>query len=236
MSYHFYQPINNRTQQIRNENLNSDIFLNEGYINQMNSTTTMNVISFPRIKSRNNINNKVKRSNSSINLDYKFYKILKKNPLKPKHKHNSLNKYTTGTFPFYFGTQGRDDEVLKKINIIDRGNKKHEMLTYMASRREIEKIKNAKKFKKEMKIAKINLKLINQKNIEEKKIKNELINLSRNKLRKTRRYYTNIMDKKNNDSNISINSIIHNERKYVMKKGKLMHRFYEIMNNLKKEK
>ena len=236
MSYHFYQPINNRTQQIRNENLNSDIFLNEGYINQMNSTTTMNVISFPRIKSRNNINNKVKRSNSSINLDYKFYKILKKNPLKPKHKRNSLNKYTTGTFPFYFGTQSRDDEVLKKINIIDRGNKKHEMLTYMASRREIEKIKNAKKFKKEMKIAKINLKLINQKNIEEKKIKNELINLSRNKLRKTRRYYTNIMDKKNNDSNISINSIIHNERKYVMKKGKLMHRFYEIMNNLKKEK
>ena len=236
MSYHFYQPINNRTQQIRNENLNSDIFLNEGYINQMNSTTTMNVISFPRIKSRNNINNKVKRSNSSINLDYKFYKILKKNPLKPKHKRNSLNKYTTGTFPFYFGTQDRDDEVLKKLNIIDRGNKKHEMLTYMASRREIEKRKNAKKFKKEMKIAKINLKLINQKNIEEKKIKNELINLSRNKLRKTRRYYTNIMDKKNNDSNISINSIIHNERKYVMKKGKLMHRFYEIMNNLKKEK
>ena len=236
MSYHFYQPINNRTQQIRNENLNSDIFLNEGYINQMNSTTTMNVISFPRIKSRNNINNKLKRSNSSINLDYKFYKILKKNPVKLRHKRNSLYKYTTGTFPFYFGTQDRDDEVLKKLNIIDRGNKKHEMLTYMASRREIEKRKNSKKFKKEMKIAKINLKLINQKNMEEKKIKNELINLSRNKLRKTRRCYTNLLDKKNSNSTISINSIIHNERKYVMKKGKLMHRFYEIMNNLKKEK
>ena len=236
MSYHFYQPINNRTQQIRNGNLNSDIFLNEGYINQMNSTTTMNVISFPRIKSRNNINNKLKRSNSSINLDYKFYKILKKNPVKPRHKRNSLYKYTTGIFPFYFGTQDRDDEVLKKLNIIDRGNKKHEMLTYMASRREIEKRKNANKFKKEMKIAKINLKLINQKNMEEKKIKNELINLSRNKLRKTRRCYTNLLDKKNSNSTISINSIIHNERKYVMKKGKLMHRFYEIMNNLKKEK
>ena len=96
-----------------------------------------------------------------------------------------------------------------------------------------------------MKLAKINMKLINQRNIEEQKIKNELNNLKYNKLRKTRnrpkiKYKNfnsaNTLNKKNSVSNISINNIIDNERKLAMKKGKLMHRFYEIMNNLKSKK
>ena len=58
--------------------------------------------------------------------------------------------------------------------IINKGNQKHERLTYIETKKENQKKKNAKKFMKEMKLAKINLKLINQKHIEERKIKNDI--------------------------------------------------------------
>ena len=122
--------------------------------------------------------------------------------------------------------------------IINKGNQKHERLTYIETKKENQKKKNAKKFMKEMKLAKINLKLINQKHIEERKIKNGLINLNRNKLRRTKNFCTNISNKENKNSNIhiKINNIIDNERKLVMQKDKLMHRFYQIMKNSKEKK
>ena len=231
-SYYFYQPIYNKSHQVKKrKNSNDNIY-------RTNSTSNINLINFPCLKSRN-FNYKLERSKSSKNIiDYKFYKILKKFPLTPRHKQNLLDEYISGKSPFYFGAQNNQDEVLKKLMIINKGNQKHERLTYIETKKENQKKKNAKKFMKEMKLAKINLKLINQKHIEERKIKNGLINLNRNKLRRTKNFCTNISNKENKNSNIhiKINNIIDNERKLAMKKGKLMHRFYEIMNNLKSKK
>ena len=238
-TYYFYhQPKYNRTQQKKIRNMKNDILLSKGSY-QTNSTSNINLINFPCIKSRNN-NNKLERSNSSKNnIYYKFYKLLKKFPLTPKHKLNLLNDNILSTSPFYFGTQNDQDEILKKINIINKGNHKHQMLTNIETKKENQKKKSAKQFMKEMKLVKINLKLINKKNIEERKIKHELINLSKNKLRRTRSLCTNISsNKKNRNSNIhiKINNIMNNERKLVIHKDKLMHRFYEIMKNFKEKK
>ena len=252
-SFYLYHPMFNKIHLTKDKNLytNTNTFYSStGNIFHSNSTSYANSINFPLIiKSHNNFdifNSKMKRTKSTINLiDYKFYKILKREPLTPTHKPKINYQDSIGASPFYLGSQSKEDELLEKIMKINTGNKKHEMLAYIASKKEKDKKRNVKKFMKEMKLAKINMKLINQRNIEEQKIKNELNNLKYNKLRKTRnrpkiKYKNfnsaNTLNKKNSVSNISINNIIDNERKLAMKKGKLMHRFYEIMNNLKSKK
>ena len=215
---------------------------NRSYIFQ--SSTKQSTNNFPFINSYNLKPNSKRAKSFKQSVDYKFYKLIKKSPLTTKNSKRRKNFYypeivSKSPFNFDFKT---DDEMLKRIKLINKGNKKHKILSAIASKREIEKRKKALKFLHEMKLRKINIRLIKKKVIEEKKIMVSEFNNSQRKNKKnifrlkkisfehpqtTKNLYRN-----NSESVFSFNKLINNERKMVFKKDKLMHRFHEIMHKL----
>ena len=96
-----------------------------------------------------------------------------------------------------------------------------------------------------MKLTKINVKLMKKRDIEEQKKINILNNLKQKRKKKIKKFKnisfehpktTKNINNSNKFSIISFSSLIDNERKLVIKKDKLMHRFHEIMNKLKSKK
>ena len=223
----------NRTFIIDNKNyINSNTNLNS-YLNS--SLTSKN---FPFIKSY--FNSGIKRSKSfKENVDYKFYKILKKYPLTPKNNKKKIffcpGIVSKSPFNFEFKDQ---DEMIKRIKRINKGNKKHKILCDIAHKKEIEKRKKARKFLDEMRLNKINIRLVKRKIVEEKKVMNELNNSHKKKIFRLKNmsfeypHTTKNLYNSNSGTIISFRKLFDKERKLVIKKDKLMHRFHEIMNKI----
>jgi len=223
-------------------NQNSDT----GSIIKPNSITNNIIINnFPEIKTNFN-NNTMKRTKSTkYSVDYKFYKLLRRSSLTPNRKRVFLYDNSIDKSPFNFCLKDKEDEIIKRLKIINKGNKKHQILCDIANKKEIEKRKKAKEFFKEMKLTKINFKLMKKRDIEEQKKINILNNLKQKRKKKIKKFKnisfehpktTKNISNSNKFSIISFSSLIDNERKLVIKKDKLMHRFHEIMNKLKSKK
>ena len=197
-------------------------------------------LDYPSIKLNN-----MKRVNSyksfkKTSLDYKFYKLLKKNRSVQKNS-NFFFPNIIDKSPFNFNLKDEEAEIIKKIKNINKGNKKHRILSELAFKKETQKRKNIKEFMNEMKLYRINIKLVKKQNIEEKKKKKEILNLQIKKMKKLTHTSFDSMDKgaksaKNKYKILTINNLFDKERKLIFKRDKLMHRFHEIMNKLKVQK
>ena len=108
----------------------------------------------------------IKRNSSCQNFKInKFYKLFKK--YKPKEKiKKTMNVIDKDTFIF---NKDEKEEILKKYSEIMKGNEKHRNLCEIARKKEIKKKKSIIKFKNRMKMMENNLKIIESKNLEEKK-------------------------------------------------------------------
>ena len=124
---------------------------------------------------------KVKRlkKNFSTKQTFKnFYKSLKSTWSQSKrHFYPSIIDKNT----FNFNLSDENSELIKRTFIINKGNLKHNYLTKIANKKEIEKINSAKEFRNRMKIMKNNLEIIKKKNLEEKIKINKLILFSTEK-------------------------------------------------------
>lgn len=236
-SYTLYNRFPRKLFFIKN-NQNSDT----GSIIKPNSITNNIIINnFPEIKTNFNYNT-LKRSNSTkYSVDYKFYKLLRRSSLTPNKKRVFLYENIIDKSPFNFCLNDKEDEIIKRLKIINKGNIKHQILCDIASKKEIEKRKKAKKFFQEMKLKKINVKLMKKRDIEEQKKINILNNLEHKRKKRIKKFRnisfehpktTKNISHSNRFSIISFSSLIDNERKLVIKKDKLMHRFHEIMNKI----
>ena len=93
-----------------------------------------------------------------------------------------------------------------------------------------------------MKLTKINIRLLKKKVIEEKKIMNEFNSMNFTHTKKIIKLKNIVFDSPKTTKNIydinpggeilSFNKLFDNERKLIIKKGRLMHRFHEIMNKI----
>ena len=109
---------------------------------------------------------KIIRNSSCKNFNNnKFYKLFKK--YKPKDKiKNTINVIDKNTFIF---NKDEKEEVIRRHIDIMKGKEKHRNLQEIAGKKNFKKIKSNIKFKNRMKIMKNNLKIIESKNLEEKK-------------------------------------------------------------------
>ena len=244
-SYSLYKSFFKNPPKIRINQNRTYLIENRSCIFQSSSSSSNQ--NFPSIKSifNKNPNHSLKRSKSfKQSVDYKFYKLLKKSPLTPKHGRNKFFNYREiiDKSPFNFDFKG-EDEIIKRIKKINKGNKKHKILSELANKKQIEKRKKTKKFLNEMKLTKINIRLVKKKVLEEKKIMiNEFNNLQQKHKKKIIRLKNISFEHPQTNKNlyhnnsgtiISLNKLFDKERKMVIKKDKLMHRFHEIMSKLK---
>lgn len=222
---------------------NRTFFFDRSSLYKSNSNTTSSNINFPFIKKSNNYIHNVKRTKSfKKTVDYKFYKLLQKTPLTPKNRNfNFYYPEIIDKSPFNCNLKDEQDETLKRIKKINKANKKHKILCDLAYKKEIKKRKEAKKFFKDMKLTKINIKLVKKKEIEEQKLINGFKNLRLHRIKKMHKLQYNSFEHpkttaKNifdlNGTALSINNLFEKERKLVLRKDKLMHRFHEIMNKI----
>ena len=149
---------------IKNERLlhsNSTLTLYKNHINDRKILDNINKnipILYPTI---------IKRNSSCQNFKInKFYKLFQK--YKPKEKiKRTINVIDKDTFIF---NKDEKEEILKKYSEIMKGNEKHRNLCEIARNKEIKKKKSIIKFKNRMKMMENNLKIIESKNLEEKKV------------------------------------------------------------------
>ena len=240
-SYTLYNSFYNNLSKIR-LNQNRSFLFERSNIFQLSTNTNSVNNNFPFIKSNINPNPNLKRSKSfKKNLDYKFFKLLKKGSLTPNNQKRKFN-YPEIIDKCCFNFNLKDeDETIKRIKEINKGNKKHKILSDIALKKEIIKRKKAKQFFNEMKLTKINIRLVKKKVIEEKKIINEFHNMQLKRTKKILKLKRISFDhprttknvSNNSCSTLSLNNLLDKERKLVIKKGRLMHRFHEIMNKIK---
>ena len=190
---------------IKNERLihsNSTLTLYKNHINDRKILDNINKnipILYPTI---------IKRNSSCQNFKInKFYKLFQK--YKPKEKiKRTINVIDKDTFIF---NNDEKEEILKKYSEIMKGNEKHRNLCEIARKKEIKKKKSIIKFKNRMKMMENNIKIIESKNLEEKKtlLKLNKKNNSNNKYKiylkeqkrqiKLRKYINdNLVDNNNN--------------------------------------
>lgn len=232
-SYILYNPFLSKTTKSNNQNQNRTFFFAPQQVNIKSDKSSESLSpKFKRIRSYKSFN-----KNS---LDYKFYKLLKKSP-KPKKNSNFFLPEIIDKSPFNFNLKDEEAEIIKKIKRINKGNKKHRLLSEMAFKKETEKRKNVKNFLNEMKLNRINIKLVEKQNLEEKKKKlTQMLNLQMKKKKKIKKItsisfdsiYKGSKSTTNKNSFVTINNLFDNERKLVLRRDKLMHRFHEIMNKL----
>ena len=242
-SYTLYNSFLTRPYKIRLKP-NKTFFFDRSNLFQSNSNSNSINYNFPAIKIPNNNKPHLKRAKSfKKSIDYKFYKLLKKGPITPKQKKGAFYyPEIIDKSPFSFNLQDEEDETLKRIKKINKGNKKHRILSNIAYKKEIQKRKNTKKFLNEMKLTKINIRLLKKKVIEEKKIMNEFNSMNFTHTKKIIKLKNIVFDSPKTTKNIydinpggeilSFNKLFDNERKLIIKKGRLMHRFHEIMNKI----
>ena len=108
----------------------------------------------------------IKRKSSCQNfISNKFYKLLEK--YKPKEKiKKTINVLDKNKFIF---NNDEKAEILTKYLDIIEGNKKHRNICQIVKKKEIKKKKSIVEFKNRMKMMENNLKIIEFKNLEEKK-------------------------------------------------------------------
>jgi len=243
-SYTLYNSFLNKSSKLGILNPNRTFLMdNRNYINSntnLNSNLNSSLTSknFPYIKSY--FNPGLKRSKSfKGTVDYKFYKLLKKYPLTPKNtkKKNFFYPEIMSKSPFNFEFKDQD-EMISRIKRINIGIKKHKILCDIAHKKVIEKRKKAKKFLNEMKLNKINIRLVKRKVIEEKKVINEFNNFRKKKIFRLKNmsfehpHTTKNLFPNKSGNIISFAELFDKERKLVIKKGKLMYRFHEIMDKI----
>jgi hypothetical protein len=178
----------------------------------------------------------IKRNSSCQNFKInKFYKLFQK--YKPKEKiKRTINVIDKDTFIF---NKDEKEEILKKYSEIMKGNEKHRNLCEFARKKEIKKKKSIIKFKNRMKMMENNLKIIESKNLEEKKAllklnkKNNSINKYKIYLKeqkrqiKLRKYINdNLVD---NNNNFRFNR---SKDKLNIKSDNLLKRINEKYNNI----
>ena len=230
-SYSLYNPFLSRTTK---SNQNRTFFSDHRTILKSDK------LDYPSIKLNNMKRVNSDKSFKKTSLDYKFYKLLKKNRSVQKNS-NFFFPNIIDKSPFNFNLKDEEAEIIKKIKNINKGNKKHRILSELAFKKETQKRKNIKEFMNEMKLYRINIKLVKKQNIEEKKKKKEILNLQIKKMKKLTHTSFDSMDKgsksaKNKYKILTINNLFDKERKLIFKRDKLMHRFHEIMNKLKVQK
>ena len=226
-----------------NNAINNNIFQsysisnsNNNNINSKNKNKNL-----PLLKTRKNLLSNLKRSRSyKHSIDYKFYKSLKNGSLTPNNNDDKKNirfpQVDNSCFNFCIN---EEDESVKRVKKINAGNKKHKILSELAYKKEIKKRKKNKKFFNDMKLARINFQLAKKKDIEDKKITNE-INYKKRilKIKKTNfehpKTYKDIYHD-NYGEIFSNKKFIDKEKKFILKKEKLMKRFHEIMNKINSE-
>ena len=179
-----------------------------------------------KLKSIKKIKKVKKNLSYRQSLYNRFYKLLKNRTIKkPKYDlFPQINDKNT----FNFSLKDENNDILIRTLNIDKGNKKHILYSNIASKREREKIREAKEFRNKMKIIESNLKIIQKNNLEEKRKMKELI-----MIRKIKK----INPKgKNNDIKSYIlkndNKLIN--KKLEIRKGKLINKFEEIMKRIHK--
>ena len=234
-SYVLYKPYFIVEQKSRTFKNNSTNFSNTNIFQSYSNSNPNNNKHFPLLKVGKNFMPNLKRSKSyKQSIDYKFYKSLKNDSL------GLINKKYDTIFPevekscFNF-CKNEEDEMLKRIKRINDGNRKHKILCDIAFKKEIKKKKKNKKFLSEMKLARINFKISKKKVLENQKITNELNNKQKiikikNKNLEHPKTTKDIYYDKYRQ--IFSNKFINNEKKYVIKKEKLMKRFHEIMDKI----
>ncbi len=157
---------------IKNERLlhsNSTLSLYKNHITDRKILDNINKNKNPRI-----LYPTIKRNSSCQSFKInKFYKLFEK--YKPKEKiKRTINIIDKDTFIF---NKDEKEEILKKYSEIMKGNEKHKNLCEIARKKEIKKKKSIIKFKNRMKMMENNLKIIESKNLEEKKA---LLKLNKN--------------------------------------------------------
>ena len=177
----------------------------------------------------------IKRNSSCQNFKrIKFYKLFEK--YKPKEKiKRTINVIDKDTF---FFNKDEKEEILRKYSDIMKGNEKHRNICEIAKKKENKKKQSIIKFKNRMKMMENNLKIIESKNLEEKKALlklNKEIN-SNNKYKiylkeqkkeiKLRKYINDLLD---NNNNFRFNS---SKDKLNIKSDNLIKRINQKYNNL----
>ena len=240
-SYYLYNPIKKKYPISIKLNQNRTFFYDTGTIIHPNTSLNTNLSNFPFIQKQNSFLSCKRTKSSKNSLFYKFYKSLKKISSTPKAKYSFYHRDVIDKSAFNFNLKNEDDDILERMKKINKGNKKHKHLYNIAYKKELDKRKTAQNFFKEMKITKMNIRLVKKQKIEEQKIINER-NLLNNKkrIRKIRNISFESpmgiknMCKTNKVSLMPLNKLFENERKLVIKKDQLMHRFHEIMNKIRK--
>ena len=200
-------------------NINSK---NNSNINRFNSTE--------KVKNLKKIKTIKKHFSFRKNVNNRFYKLLR------NYNNNSWSKYKKRASPniidkntFNFSLKDENNDILIRTINIEKGNRKHILYSSIASKREREKIREAKEFHNKMKIIESNLKIIKKNNLDEKRKMKELMMIRKiKKLNSKPKNYDIKSYILKNDKNLM-------SKQSTKRKEKVMNKFEEIMKKIKQK-
>ena len=174
---------------------------------------------------------KVKKNLSHNKALYnKFYKLLNMN-LKNRTKRAKYELFPQiiDKNTFNFSLKDENNDILIRTINIEKGNRKHILYSSIASKREREKIREAKEFHNKMKIIESNLKIIKKNNLDEKRKMKELMMIRKiKKLNSKPKNYDIKSYILKNDNNLM-------SKQSTKRKEKVMNKFEEIMKKIKQK-